>query len=140
MFIVPVYEVLCYTVAKHGLCQVCKKRKSTPFTYDAFVKIGRNGLNTMYFTLSQRRLRWLDHILRMGDERIPKSLLYIELVDGRGKRNRQTLPFKDVCKRDLKSLNIGANDCDKWRFSVYRSLKEREKKIFKRPKKTKNSN
>ena len=34
----------------------------------------RTGLTTMYFTLSQRRLRWLGHILRMGDERIPKVL------------------------------------------------------------------
>ena len=33
----PVYAVLCYTVAKHGLCWVCKRRKSTPFTYVASV-------------------------------------------------------------------------------------------------------
>ena len=89
------------------------------------------GLTTMYFILSQRRLRWLGHILRMGDKRIPKSLLYSELVDGRRKRDRQTLGFKDVCKRDLRSLYVGtdkweelANDRDKWRSSVYKSLKE----------------
>ena len=29
----------------------------------------RTGLTTMYFTLSQRRLRWLGHVLRMGAER-----------------------------------------------------------------------
>ena len=87
----------------------------------------RTGLTTMYFTLSQRRLRWLNHILRMGEERITKSMLYSELVDGRRKRGRPTLRFKDVCKRDLKSLNVGtdkweefANDRDKWRSSVYR--------------------
>ena len=99
----------------------------------------RTGLTTMYFTLSQRRLRWLGHTLRMCDERIPKSLLYSELVDGIRKRGRPTLRFKDVCKRDLKSLNIStdkweelANDRDKWRSLVYRSLKEREKQFFKR--------
>ena len=49
--------------------------------------------------------------------------------------------FKDVYKRDLKILNVStykwedlANDRDKWRSSVYRSLKEREKQFFKRPK------
>ena len=101
----------------------------------------RTGLNTMYFTLSQGRLRWLGHVLRMGDERIPKSLLYSELVDGRRKRGRSTLRFKYVCKRDLKSLNVGtdkweelANDRDKWRSSVYKSLKDKEKQFFKRPK------
>ena len=78
----------------------------------------------MYFTLSQRRLCWFSHILRMGDERIPKSMLYSEFVDGRRKRGRPTLRFKDVCKRDLNSLNVGtdkceelANDRDKWRSS-----------------------
>ena len=62
------------------------------------------GLKTIYFTLRKRRLRWLGHIMRMGDERIPKSMLYSELVDGTRKRGRPTLRFKDVCKRDLKSL------------------------------------
>ena len=62
----------------------------------------------------------------MGNERIPKSMLYSELVDGKRKRGRPKLRFNDVCKRDLKSLNVGndkweevANDRDKWRSSVY---------------------
>ena len=101
----------------------------------------RTGLTTMYFTLSQRRLRWLGHILRMGNEQIPKSMLYSELVNGTRKRGRPTLRFKDVCKRDLKCLNVGtdkweelANYRDKWRSSVYKSLKERVKQFFERPK------
>ena len=117
MFIVPVYAVRCYTVAKHGLCRVCKRKKINTLHLQCLrciLKIGwqqkitneevlrRTGLTTMYFTLSQRRLRWLGNILRMGDERI---LLYSELVDGRRKRGRPTLRLKDVCKRDLKNLN-----------------------------------
>ena len=73
----------------------------------------------------------------MGDERIPKSVLYSELADGTRKRGRPTLRFKDVCKLDLKSLNVGtdkweelANDRDKWRSSVYKILKEIEKQLF----------
>ena len=85
----------------------------------------------------QRRLRWLGHILRMGVERIPKFMLYSELVGGRYKLCRPTLRFKDVCKRYLKSLNVGTdkwedlsvNDRDKWRFCVYKSLKVREKNL-----------
>ena len=68
-------------------------------------------------------------------------MLYSELVDNRHKRGRSTIRFKDVCKRGLKGLNIDtdkweelANDRDKWRSSVYISLKEREKQFFKRPK------
>ena len=87
----------------------------------------RTGLTTMYFTLSQHGFFWLGHTLRMGDEQIPQSLLYSKLVDGRRKRGWPTLRFKDICKCDLKSLNVGtdkweelANDWDKWRSSVYR--------------------
>ena len=77
----------------------------------------------------------------MGDEQIPKSMLYSKLVDGTCKGGRPSLRFKDVCKRDLKCLNVGtdkwedlANDRDNWRSSVYKSLKERGKQFFKRPK------
>ena len=95
----------------------------------------RTGLTTIYFTLSQRRLCWLGHIQRTGDERIPKSVLYNELTDGTHKRGRPTLRFKDVCKRDLKSLNVGTykweelgNDRIKWRSSLDKSLNKRERR------------
>ena len=64
----------------------------------------------MYSTLSQRRLRWLGHVLRMGAEQIPKSLLYSESVVGKRNRGRPKLSFKDVCKHDLESLNITTGD------------------------------
>ena len=41
--------------------------------------LGRTGC----INLNQHRLRWLGHIMRMGDEQITKSMLYIELVGGR---------------------------------------------------------
>ena len=92
------------------------------------------SLTTIYFTLSQCRLRWLCHVLKMGAEQIPKSLLYGELVVGKGNRCRLKLRFKDVCKRDLKSFNVRndewellANERDKWIFTVHKRLKEREK-------------
>ena len=101
----------------------------------------RTGLTTMYFTLSQRRLRWLGHVLRMGAEQIPKSLLYSELVVGKRNRGRPKLRFKDVCKRDLKSLNITtdelellANDRAEWRLFVRKRLLEREQEYFKKSK------
>ena len=85
------------------------------------------SLTTIYFTLSQRRLRWLGHVLRMGAERIPKSLLYGDLVVGKRNRVRPKLRFKDVCKSDLKSLKIKtnelellANDRAKWRSTVHK--------------------
>ena len=77
----------------------------------------------------------------MGDERIPKSMLYRKLVDGTRKRGRRTLRYKDVCERDLKSLNVDtdkweglANGRDKWRSSLYKNLKERERQFLRKPK------
>ena len=44
--------------------------------------------------------------------RIPKSLLYIELVVGKRNRGRPKLRFNDVCKRDLKSLNMTTDELE----------------------------
>ena len=93
------------------------------------------GLTIMYFTLNQSSL---GHILKMGNERIPKSILYSELVDDRRKRGRPILPFKNVCNRYTKSLNVGnikweelANDHDKWRSIVLISLRQRKRNSIK---------
>ena len=42
--------------------------------------------------------------------KIPKDLLYGELVQGKRPTGRPQLRFKDVCKRDLKALNIDQNN------------------------------
>ena len=59
-------------------------------------------------------------------------------------RGRPKLRFKDVCKHDLKSLNITtdelellANDRAKWGLFVRKRLLEREKEYFKKSKKMK---
>ena len=68
-------------------------------------------------------------------------MMYSKLVNGIRKRGGPTLSYKDVCKQDQKNLNVGtdkweelANGRDKWQSSIYKSLKEREKLFFKRPK------
>ncbi|KAJ7324884.1 hypothetical protein JRQ81_017904, partial [Phrynocephalus forsythii] len=49
----------------------------------------------MYTLLKQRRLRWLGHVVRMDDGRIPKDLLYGELIKGKRPRGRPQLRYKD---------------------------------------------
>ena len=36
----------------------------------------------MFTMVSQRRLRWLGHVRRMEDGRIPKDIFYGELIGG----------------------------------------------------------
>ena len=91
----------------------------------------------MFALLAQRRLRWLGHVSRMDDGRIPKDMLYGELVTGSRPTGRPTLRYKDVCKRDLRTCGINvaswetdADDRSTWRLSVrtvvQRSEQERE--------------
>ena len=95
----------------------------------------RAEMLSMHSMLCQRRLRWLGHIRRMQDGRIPKDVLYGELASGRRPVGRPTLRFKDVCKRDLKTADIDlayweafASDRDDWRSTVKHCTKKSEER------------
>ena len=96
----------------------------------------RAGIPSMFTLLRQRRLRWLGHVHRMEDGRIPKDLLYGELATGARRRGRPQLRFKDVCKRDLKACNIDtklwetlADNRNLWKLHVSQGLKSGEAAI-----------
>ena len=83
------------------------------------------GMPSMFAMLSQRRLRWLGHVSRMDDGRIPKDLLYGELATGSRPAGRPALRYKDVIKRDMKAGGIDptgwetvAADRNSWRHAV----------------------
>ena len=67
------------------------------------IVLDRAKVPSMYSSLKQRRLRWLGHVVRMEDDRIPKDLLYGELNQETRSTGRPKLRYKDVCKR-LQSL------------------------------------
>ena len=90
----------------------------------------------MYTLLKQRRLRWLGHVVRMDDGRIPKDLLYGELAQGKRPTDRPQLRYKDVCKRDMKALGIDINGWETlassrsaWRQAVQQGLLEIEETL-----------
>ena len=91
----------------------------------------RTCLTTLPTLLKRRRLRWLGHVSRMEDGRIPKDILYGELASGNRAVGRPLLRFRDVVKRDLSSLkitdweNIAANRAV-WRSTVYQQLQVAE--------------
>ena len=70
------------------------------------VVLAKAGMPSMFTLLKQRRMRWLGHVTRMEDGRIPKDLLYGELQQGTRRRGRPNLRFRDICKRDMKAMNI----------------------------------
>ena len=73
---------------------------------DKLCGAGNAGIPSLYTLLKQRRMRWLGHVTRMKDGRIPKDLLYGELATGKRPTGRPQLRFKDVCMRDLQALGI----------------------------------
>ena len=84
------------------------------------------NIPSVYALLIQKRMRWLGHVIRMDDGRIPKDLLYGALCDGKRKRGRPKLRFKDICREDLRHICIDPlsaweNTCMdrlKWRNSI----------------------
>ena len=73
----------------------------------------------------------------MSNESIPKSLLYCELVVGKLNVYRSRLLYKDVFKRDLKSLGVDMDEWDKLiddrnksRTLIRKSMHERENYYF----------
>ena len=65
--------------------------------------------NSAVSLLKQRRMRWVGHVCRMEEGRIPKDLFYGELVTGKRPTGRPQLWYKDTCKRDLKALGINTD-------------------------------
>ena len=80
--------------------------------------------------LQQKRLRWLGHVCRMEDGRIPKDLLFSQLATGTRPRGRPQLRYKDLCKRDILSCGLNpaelqsqAADRASWRQRVSSGVK-----------------
>ena len=95
--------------------------------------LSRAGLPTMYTLLRQRRLRWLGHVRRMEDGRIPKDILYGKLALGRRTTGRPHLRYKDVCVIDMTAVDIDtmsweglAADRTKW-MSALNNTSRQEK-------------
>ena len=97
----------------------------------------RAKIPSLHALLSQRRLRWLGHVWRMDDGRLPKDILYGQLTQGTRRVGRPFLRFKDVCKRDMKACNIttdtweaNAKDRDSWRNTVIQGIAEADQERF----------
>ena len=73
------------------------------------VVLEKAGIPSLYTLLKQRRMRWLGHVTRAKDGRIPKDLLYGELATRKRSTGRPQLRFNDVWKRDLQALGIITN-------------------------------
>ena len=51
--------------------------------------------------LIKAQLRWVGHVIRMDDHRMPRQLLYGELEAGKRKQGRPRKRYKDTVKGNL---------------------------------------
>ena len=110
--------------SRRGAHTAAKKTGSMHFISDAFAPflVSREGINVLNSTIlhltgsydlttiiRQRRLRWLGHVHRMEDGRLPKDILYSEFYNAPRRTGRPKLRYKDVIKRGMagfQSLHI----------------------------------
>ena len=125
---------------KMNAFHMCSLRRILNITWQDKVPyktvVERSGCTTMYTLLKQRRMRWVGHVTRMDYGRIPKTLFYGELVQGKLPIGRPQLRFKDVCKWDQKALNIDQNNWEAtalersaWRQTVQKGLSKFEESL-----------
>ena len=85
----------------------------------------RLGLRKLEIIIKERRLRWLGHVLRMEDSRIPRQAIQWELRCYKRKLGRPRKNWMDIVRRDLKDMGITwdeaeelATDRAEWRQRV----------------------
>ena len=78
--------------------------------------------------LTQRRLRFLGHLSRMSEDRLPKQLLVSAPVGGKRTAGGQKRRWSDLVSNDLKQCNLSrswreqAQERDSWRATIRRRV------------------
>ena len=78
--------------------------------------------------VTRSRLRWLGHVVRMADDRLPPQLLFGKIA-GKSKRGRPLGRWKDMIEKDLKKRKVQScwynvvQDRNEWRKVVHGDTK-----------------
>ena len=88
--------------------------------------LSRCQISSIEAFITHAQLRWCGYVVRMGDERIPKAILFGELSKGKRSTGGQRKQYKDVLKATLKSYGINpttweteAHDRKHWRCTIH---------------------
>jgi predicted RNA-binding Zn-ribbon protein involved in translation (DUF1610 family) len=87
---------------------------------DVRLKTGQCEISEL---VTRSRLRWLGHVARMGEGRLPVKLLYGSM-EGKGRRGKPVSRWKDMIERDLKKRKVQSwykivQDRTEWRKIVH---------------------
>ena len=71
----------------------------------------RAKMDGMEAMLMRAQLRWVGHVQRMSDNRMPKQIFYSELSSGARSKWGQRKRYKDTLKQTLKMTGIDTKTC-----------------------------
>ena len=90
----------------------------------------RCGVTSVESQIVKAQLRWVGHLTRMDDSRIPKAVFYSQLSSGKRSLGRPRLRYKDTLKQNLKACSIDLNSWEvtakeraKWRHTCHVGIK-----------------
>ena len=69
-------------------------------------------------------MKWAGHIRRMNDQRIPKKLLFGEIVEGKAQRSKPKKTWMNCLSEDCASKNVTnwialSKDRQNWKRVIY---------------------
>ncbi len=83
------------------------------------------NMTSITTTIMQHKLRWMGHVIRMPNTRLPKQILYSQLKEGSRATDEQKKRYKDNIKAILKKFHITTSnwenialDRSSWKKSV----------------------
>ena len=60
----------------------------------------------------ERRMRWLGHVTRIGEVRIPKQALHWEVAGFRRRPGRPRMNWRDVAKKGLQRMGLSLEEVE----------------------------
>lgn len=97
--------------------------------------LSRAKSNSIESIILKHRLRWVGHLARMDDNRLPRQILYSELEEGKRPKGAPKRRYKDQLKTSLKQVDIDimswendAKDRSNWRTLIHEGTKTFERK------------
>ena len=92
-------------------------------------------MQSVHTLLNLAQLRWTGPVTRMPDERLPKTVFYGELQEGKRSQGGQKKRYKDTLKVSLKDFDIptesweqAAEDRTQWRCLINKGAAQFEAK------------